>query len=1040
MKKILSFLMSLLVGGLAFAQNSIVPTVIDNLSTYTGNDPYVLNKADGKVYVLNNLNEYERYGVYQTVSSLKIVGGQEQDIQYIETRLGTQVPYINTGYIHKSNTRVVADVEITENSAQNWEAVFGARNGNWERNAFVVFSRSDKDGAWNKGCFSRTFVNGGRVEQPGSEEIPMNERITIVAMGRTVTFTKAGQSEPSATITAGEEEDVTDDGVNSMFIFDLNTAGPNETRRDNSRCYMKLYGFKIYEDNDLMMDLVPIVNEKGEGGLRDNVSGQRFEGQDGQLFLSPDGEEAAASSQGITVYEGKLVFNETDQKLYKYTGGTFVEIGPRTYQDADNREGFVDYRNLNNWETNPDHTNVYAGKIEYDESNGMNKVDNYEGTGGFEPLMVKLPTEAGESYNFSFSYTNSPYNSWHGVEMHTYIANFYDVWTSNSGLNVGGDILATYSIPFAGTEEAVEVNLTFTAEQDSETLVYQFGDVDDGNKGFWFHFANLKLQKLVYPESYPVINIYKPQLEDLIPQVEAFDGTTTAQLRGNLEKALADAKTALAGDDMEAQRIALEALQNAFNDVKALNPGTIDALQKTIILAKAEGINTEDAEDFLQNGTTSSQLDGIIKDLRNARRNFHAERQENVFEGRQPAVGQFYLYNVGQKRFLQGGSDWGAHAALGMPGTLLTFEAIDIPEEPVEGEENVNRPNPETDFHINTGLRNGGPDDNPTQYLGYRGYMDSPKAGAWRFVKLENGNYNILQADYPDVYVKYNPNASTDAGNNDFTTVGTEERNITADDLDAQWILVSREDRDALLAKATNQNPVDASYRIVNPGFCQRAEVEPAWAIFNGSVWGRGGNHSDFALESYDSNDCSFSTSVEGLMPGFYQLSVQGFYRDGVHGEQARLITEDGVEPAQKAYLYSGMSDVLLPNITAEVDKAPGLGNRTSVGEYPDGIDQACQFFQLGLYQVSLLVEVDASGVLDIGVAKDEKGHDGDWVVVDNFRLTYYGAQKPDLDGIGEVVARSANDGKIYNLQGMEVKSLSRGGIYIVNGKKFIVK
>ena len=156
----------------------------------------------------------------------------------------------------------------------------------------------------------------------------MNERITIVAMGRTVTFTKAGQSEPSATITAGEEEDVTDDGVNSMFIFDLNTAGPNETRRDNSRCYMKLYGFKIYEDNDLMMDLVPIVNEKGEGGLRDNVSGQRFEAQDGQLFLSPDGEEAAASSQGITVYEGKLVFNETDQKLYKYTGGTFVEIGP----------------------------------------------------------------------------------------------------------------------------------------------------------------------------------------------------------------------------------------------------------------------------------------------------------------------------------------------------------------------------------------------------------------------------------------------------------------------------------------------------------------------------------------------------------------------------------------------------------------------------------------------------------------------------------------------------------------------------------------
>ncbi|MBP5507308.1 MAG: hypothetical protein J6Y23_05620 [Prevotella sp.] len=1043
MKKFLLFVACLFIGSTAFAQSTPVPTVIDNLSGYTGSDPYVLNKADGKVYVLNNMGEYERYGIYENVANLNVAKPVQQAvIEYIETRLGTSTGFINTGYIHKSSTKVVADVEITQNTAQNWEAIFGARNGNWERNAFVVFYRSDKDGAGDKGCFSRTFEGGGRYEQPGTDEIPMNTRITVTAEGRTVTFTRQGESQPAASITAGNDDEVADDGVNTMYIFDLNTDGPDGNRRDNSRGYMKLYSFKIYEDGQLVRDFVPVVTDMGEAGVRDQLTGEVRVAEDGQIFLSPDGEEIANSGKGMTVYEGKLVFNTTDQNLYKYTNGSFQLIGPRTFQDAETREGFVDYRNLNNWETNPDHTVVYDGKISYDEATGMNEINNYEGIGGHEPLMVKLPTVPGETYNFTYKYTNSPYNSWHGVEMRTYIANFYDLWTSHSGIDVGGDILATYTIPFAGTETETTANLEFTAEQDSETLVYQFGDVNDGALGFWFHFSDLQLQKLEYPEAYPVINIYKPQLEKLIPEVESYSSETTGALQAALAEALTAAKAALNSDDMEAQHEALDNLQKAFDNVKSINTNDFVALQKTIALAQAEGINTAEAEAFFQEGTSQGQLNDLLKSLRFERKNFHAERQANVFKNNDVKAGEFYLYNVGQQRFLTGGSDWGAHASLGMPGTLLTLENIDAPEAPGEGEEEqANRPNVETDFHINTGLRNGGPDDNPSQYLGYRGYMDSGKAGAWRFVKLENGNYNILQADYPDAFVVFNPDCSVDGGHGDHTTVCTEQRGeLDPNNLDAQWILVTKADRDALLESATETAPADASYYIVNPGFNQRAEVEPAWQIFNGSVWGRNDNHSDFALESWNSNDCSFSTSVTGLKPGFYLISVQGFYRDGHHGEQARLITEEGIEPAQKAYVYSGMSDVLLPNITAEVDKAPGLGNMTSVGEYPDGIDQAVQFFQLGLYKVQILVEVDASGILDIGVAKDEKGHEGDWVVVDNFRLTYYGAQKPDLTGVNDIKATTVNNGKIYNLQGVEVKNPTQRGIYIINGKKFVVK
>lgn len=514
----------------------------------------------------------------------------------------------------------------------------------------------------------------------------------------------------------------------------------------------------------------------------------------------------------------------------------------------------------------------------------------------------------------------------------------------------------------------------------------------------------------------------KAELKDAIQKAESLAGVKAPFFTA----ALAVAQAATSSNDAKSINDATTALMDAINEQKKVG-NKVDNFNNTLTLANEEGVSGEavnEAKTKFESGKNAKDVEEALKMLRVARKNKHAQRQANVFAGNVAAAGEFYIYNVGQQRFLTGGSDWGAHAALGMPGTLIKLEASEM----------------ENCFHINTGLRNGGTDENPQQYLSYRGYMDGNKAGTWKFIALGEGKYNIVQADYPDVFVKFNPSAGTDNGNNDFTTVGTEERNVTEDDADAQWILVTKAERDALLEKASEANPVDASYLLVNPGFNQRAEVEPAWTLTNASVWGRGSNHNDFALESFDTNDCMIAQTVGNLKPGFYVISCQGFYRDGNHNEQARLISEDGVEPAQLALLYSGEKDAPLPNITAEVGKAPGLGAVTSVGEYPNGIDQACQFFQNGLYRVSLLVEVDASGTLDFGVAKDMKGHEGDWVVVDNFRLTYYGTEKPNLTGIGSIVANPVEDGKIYNLQGVQVKRATQPGIYIKNGKKFVVK
>ena len=95
-------------------------TVIEDLDKYEGTDPFVYNQADGKVYVLNNVGSYERYGVYERVSTLKVAGGGDTEIEYIETTTDMSIiPYINTGYVHKANTRIVAEVNITDNSVRN---------------------------------------------------------------------------------------------------------------------------------------------------------------------------------------------------------------------------------------------------------------------------------------------------------------------------------------------------------------------------------------------------------------------------------------------------------------------------------------------------------------------------------------------------------------------------------------------------------------------------------------------------------------------------------------------------------------------------------------------------------------------------------------------------------------------------------------------------------------------------------------------------------------------------------------------------------
>lgn len=481
--------------------------------------------------------------------------------------------------------------------------------------------------------------------------------------------------------------------------------------------------------------------------------------------------------------------------------------------------------------------------------------------------------------------------------------------------------------------------------------------LDNKNGADWICFDNVRLAYLGAPD----ISLFTQALEQAITNAQAFSGNTTTILQNALTTALAEAIAVRQSTDTEVLTAKTEALNTALANAEAVD---ITILSATIPLAQADGIDVAEANNVIINGTTAAEVNNALATLRLARRVANAETHPDVFTGNAPAAGDYYLFNVGSGRFLCGGADWGAHAALGFPGVLVSLEATGT-----EGE-----------YKLNTHLNNGDDNGNPKEYLNYEGYCDTWTTDAWKFISQGEGKYNIVRSNNETNLLGFQGGTYNNVITNCVTPTGPTN----------QWKLVTKAERDALLATATKDAPQDASHLIQSPNFSQREDVS-AWKMTNASIWGRGSNHPDFAVESYNQDSASVEQTVRGLPAGIYQLKVQAFYRDGNFNTQAQTII-DGGETLQLATLYANTKSLLIPNVSIGADKAPGIGRSSSAGYMPDGIDDACLYFQNGLYWLTIEdIVVGADGTMTIGASKTEKRNDGDWMVLDNFRLTYLG-------------------------------------------------
>ena len=553
---------------------------------------------------------------------------------------------------------------------------------------------------------------------------------------------------------------------------------------------------------------------------------------------------------------------------------------------------------------------------------------------------------------------------------------------------------------------------------------------------------NFKQMHLTYKASKAAedVTAIKGRLSALIAEVEPFNDPKIAD-------ALAAGKAALNGsgsDMMEAliQITPVVAPVSAYNRIKALIPA---------------GTDISKAQDLYDAATNNDEINNATNTLRTIRRMAEMPRANDIFKGASaiPESGIFYLYNVGQKQFMDGGGEWGAHTILDAPGVEFTAEGIDGLK-----------------CKLSNNYANG-----ENHYFASWGSLDGNASPMWEFVPVE-GQENVFrlcnsESENRD-HVLFIPFSRPQNSNCERAlSTSTKEVDVDSDDPNAWWKIVTREERDAMLEKASIDNPVDASHHIFDPGFNRIIYAQNAgiWSQRGANFSSQWGNFISETLEITGINPEEFELFQEipaGELPyGVYVIECNGYYRDGNLATKGDVLGQVDLEPVKPINFFTNDPESTVPlcNILDGSGMAPGEGVKVTskdgkTYEVPDYFEDGVKYFRSGAYKNRIVTnfQKNPDDIEDPGFwigleASDEAGqlNEAHYINVDNFRITYYGnnttveAVKEAINsGVNDIMidesAAAATDNRIFNLQGIQVANPTAPGIYIRNGKKFVVR
>lgn len=266
------------------------PVVIPDIQDYQGSDPEVYSLADEKWYELNNLGQYEEYGIYETVQDLstatyypgKLVyynnhqyesqNGQWVDLGEAGTSILIDSPSyiyndsnhlfsINLGYTASTDTKFSMKIRPTENGGG---AIIGDSEATSDQDDYRVFLYSnqfyfDTPGSATLGnrIYGGSFYNQDSEVEFGNYYIKNLKTDTNVATGNTFTCQR----------------------TSSLILGQSNQYGHSSTDK------FQLSALTMYHGDTAARDFFPAI-DNGEICLFDKVSGQFFKSDNGKQPLS----------------------------------------------------------------------------------------------------------------------------------------------------------------------------------------------------------------------------------------------------------------------------------------------------------------------------------------------------------------------------------------------------------------------------------------------------------------------------------------------------------------------------------------------------------------------------------------------------------------------------------------------------------------------------------------------------------------------------------------------------------------------------------
>ena len=333
-----------------------------------------------------------------------------------------------------------------------------------------------------------------------------------------------------------------------------------------------------------------------------------------------------------------------------------------------------------------------------------------------------------------------------------------------------------------------------------------------------------------------------------------------------------------------------------------------------------------------------------------------------TWTGNDVAAGDFYLYNIGTGKWLSSGNSWGTQATLIEAGGFCSTLELSDGKYAIKNTE------------TRTNNKAAGPG-----YLGNNGFMDGESATYFTFTEV-TGRGDGVKA----YYIQDGTNNLAYSGSGTVVAFAAE----TGDN--AQWVLVTKADRLAAMANATEANPVDATFLLKNPEFgrYKLPAYDAAWTFtFPGETnKNNAGDNTNFCVESYHAA-FDFAQTVADAPKGYYAVRGQAFYR------------QDGSNNTDLPYFYVGSTKVNFPA------KTGSEGSMTA----------ASTSFLSGNYQTAWSDKATyTGGGLKVGTHLDN--NTALWCIWDNIQIQYYGPI--DLSAFATaladaVAAAEATDGTI---------------------------